>query len=26
VMPTERAAAMKDLLDHLPPEIRDIPK
>ena len=24
VMPTERAAAMKELLDALPPEIRDI--
>jgi mannose-1-phosphate guanylyltransferase len=26
VMPTERAAAMKELLDQLPPEIRDIPQ
>ncbi|MGH7508569.1 MAG: mannose-1-phosphate guanylyltransferase [Gemmatimonadales bacterium] len=25
VMPTERAASMKELLDNLPPEIRDIP-
>ena len=24
VMPTERAAAMKQLLDALPPEIRDV--
>ena len=24
VMPTERAAAMKQLLDALPPEIRDL--